>query len=1074
MRFFSLCSLLSILLFPILAEAQEKNYESGQLLVRVHDKSGLRALVTDLAEYNGRPSEARITQSVSPHMNIWVLQFDESIDEKAFLETVQRHPAVHTAQVNHKVSMRSTEPNDPLFGTQWQYVNTGQSGGTPGADIDMDLAWDITTGGLTPNGDTIVVAILDDGISLTHTDFEDNLWVNYGEIPNNGIDDDGNGYVDDYLGWNSQANNDNISGGGHGTPVAGIVGAKGNNGIGVAGVNWNVKLMIIKNDFNTNEAAVLAAYDYPLTMRMRYNETNGDEGAFVVSTNASWGVDFGQPSAAPLWCAFYDTLGVHGILNCGATINGNVDVDANGDLPTACPSDYLISVTNMNHNDVKVTQAGFGTTTIDLGAFGEDAFTTSNPNGYDGFGGTSGATPHVAGTIALLYSAPCPSLSALTQSDPAAAALLVKQYILDGADPNPSLEGITVTGGRLNVHNSLMLLMDNCGPCPPPTQLNASEVSDVSALLSWNSTDSTLSSDLQWRMAGDEDWILVENTASPFLLESLVGCTTYEFRIEDNCASESSGFNNIVTFETDGCCEAPLEFTALGDSTSITLNWSPVLIAQAYNVEVNCSGELSLYGDLQELELVLADFEECSACEFRIQTICLSGEITEWSEPITVQFSGCGACLDISYCPVSDGDTQYEYIADFSFADVNNMSGDNNGFGDFTGTTITVGPGSTYDISMTPGFNGGAFSQQMRVWIDYNQDGVFSNNDELVFSPQNGNGTASGTVTIPLDAPLGLTRLRVGTRFASGQAITPCPSPGFEGEYEDYCVLITGDLPTCEIPSGLNAVVENFTDVTLGWSSVLAATGGYVYALREVVSMVWISSTSVDNFAISTLPPCIDYELRVASVCADGEVSDFSTPFAFSTGCFPDCTEIPEGLGAINISEVGALLQWIPTSEALEYEVNLREVGSIETSTYFTIQPQLDLVDTLEACKTYEYELRAICDGEENRSDFSESLIFETVCSLSAGALSGNELQYSVFPNPFWSGITLQTNSQLAGVINVRIINAIGQTVWSGNESIPGGSYMLELPLSGNLPSGMYFLELRKGTEVGRTKLVKN
>src|SRR5690606_36199811 len=143
----------------------------------------------------------------------------------------------------------------------------------------------------------------------------------YHEIPNNGIDDDGNGYVDDFLGWDADAADDDITGGtfggGHGTPVAGIVGAKGNNGIGVTGVNWNVKLMIVVG--GGNEAQAIAAYSYPLSLRKLYNQTGGQRGAFVVSTNASWGIDFTQASTAPLWCAMYDTLGAYGILNAGAT-----------------------------------------------------------------------------------------------------------------------------------------------------------------------------------------------------------------------------------------------------------------------------------------------------------------------------------------------------------------------------------------------------------------------------------------------------------------------------------------------------------------------------------------------------------------------------------------------------------------------------------------------------------------------------------------------------------------------------------------------------------------------------------
>ena len=282
-----------------------------------------------------------------------------------------------------------------------------------------------------------------------------NLWKNYGEIENNGIDDDGNGFIDDYHGWDTGSNSDAVGdGGGHGTPVAGIVGAVGNNGVGVAGVNWDVKLMIVQGGTGI-ESEVLEAYSYPLVARKAYNETDGEEGAFVVSTNASWGIDQGQPADAPLWCSFYDTLGVHGIISCGATANANFNIDIVGDLPTGCSSEYLISVTNMNDNDVKVTSAGFGATTIDLGAFGQGTFTTTLSN-YGGFGGTSGATPHVTGSVALLYSAPCPTLISIAKSDPLVAAQMVRDFILNEADPNPSLAGITVTGGRLNINLSLI------------------------------------------------------------------------------------------------------------------------------------------------------------------------------------------------------------------------------------------------------------------------------------------------------------------------------------------------------------------------------------------------------------------------------------------------------------------------------------------------------------------------------------------------------------------------------------------------------------------------------------------
>jgi subtilisin family serine protease len=432
--------------------AQEAEFVANEVLVQLTKNASPSELNQEVPSVS--ISNARL---VSRPMNIWLLQLEPSaMTEQMAITELSRHNAVLIAQKNHKVRSRATEPDDPLFANQWQY-NQASDG-----DIDADEAWDITTGGATMNGDNIVAAVLDDGIELSHPDFGDNLWTNEAEIPNNGIDDDGNGYMDDYLGWSIVTNSDNISGGSHGTPVAGIVGAKGNNGVGVSGVNWDVKVMIIKNNFNTNEAQVIEAYSYALEARMLYNSSNGAEGAFVVSTNASWGVDFGDPADAPLWCTLYDTLGENGILSCGATINGNFNVDEVGDLPTACPSEYLITVTNMDITDTKVTSAGYGAQTIDLGAHGAGAYTTSNGNSYAGFGGTSGATPHVTGAIALLYSAPCQGFADLAISDPAQAAKDVRDYIFAGVDPNPSLKGITTTGGRLNLNNSLQGLMNDC------------------------------------------------------------------------------------------------------------------------------------------------------------------------------------------------------------------------------------------------------------------------------------------------------------------------------------------------------------------------------------------------------------------------------------------------------------------------------------------------------------------------------------------------------------------------------------------------------------------------------------
>lgn len=403
-----------------------------------------------------------VAKQVAKTMNIWLVSHHVEVKGSEVLMALHGLPEVEVVQYNHVIKKRSNNksPNDNLYNLQWQYNNTGSGGGVAGADISAELAWYITTGGVTPNGDTIVVAVVDDGMDTTMVDMAPNWWKNHNEVPNNGIDDDNNGYIDDYRGWNAYDNNDRIfnnfswdAGGWHGSSVAGIIGAKGNDGVGVTGVNWDVKLMVIAG--GGDEAEALAAYDYALQNRKLYDLTQGAKGAYVVATNSSWGIDELFYTDAPLWCSFYDSLGQAGIMSAGATVNENWNVEVRGDMPTSCPSDYLIGVTNTKRNDVKETYAGYGDVSIDLGAPGEDAYTVDFYLEYGGFGGTSGATPHVAGAIALLYSVPNQEFADYADMYPDSAAVWVKRFILEGVDSNASLQGKSVTGGRLNLFGAI-------------------------------------------------------------------------------------------------------------------------------------------------------------------------------------------------------------------------------------------------------------------------------------------------------------------------------------------------------------------------------------------------------------------------------------------------------------------------------------------------------------------------------------------------------------------------------------------------------------------------------------------
>ncbi len=790
-RFF----LLSLVLFLCvsLSYSQTAEHVPGQILVSLQESASGQTLEKDFAVVNNTPTRLIAVRQVSPYMNIWLLAFDDSaMDENEMLRHVANHSLVEVAQFNHVVHHRAV-PNDALFDQQWQYVNDGSNGGVVDADIDADEAWEITTGGLTPFGDEITVAVLDDGIDLNHPDFEDNLWTNTLEIPDNGIDDDGNGYIDDFRGWSTVSNNDNIAGGSHGTPVAGIIGAKGNNGIGVTGVNWDVKVMVIKNNFNTNEAAVISAYSYALTMRELYNETAGEQGAFVVATNASWGVNFGNPDNAPLWCEFYNVMGTHGILSCGATANLNINVDVLGDLPTACPSDFLIAVTNCDNTDTKVSIAGYGAESIDLGAHGANAYTTSAGQSYGGFGGTSGATPHVAGAIALLYSAPCPSFAALAMADPEAAALLARQYILEGVDPNASLEGITVTGGRLNLKNSLDLLMADCATsgCFTPYGLSvATNYPDY--ILTWSAFGESQTFDLRYRLVGAPEWNTITGiTGTSHTISGLDLCEEYEFQVVAHCATESSDYSSIYNWTSDGCCEPPVSLVSSSTTeTTITVDWSFVLAAESYDLQYRPMGtsEWETIADLTSLSETITGLFACTPYAFRVRTICAGNTPTEYTPILMVTTDGCGSCITLPYCAAYSSNSIEEWIDAVELNTLNNLSGNDNGYGDYTHLSTELIPGMEYELSVTPGFSGSPWDEYITAWIDFNQNGVFDNNEKVLDTEGTTTTTATATFEVPEDATPGGTRMRITMQF-DAQAESCLTDYNF-GEVEDYCILI--------------------------------------------------------------------------------------------------------------------------------------------------------------------------------------------------------------------------------------------------------------------------------------------
>jgi subtilisin family serine protease len=376
--------------------------------------------------------------------NWWVIEIPQRMSDE-----LRQQSCIARMSPDKKIDWRK-QPNDPA------YINQGDMN-----LIGMPKAWDITTGGVTAAGDTIVVALIDDGFDWDHQDLAANVWINHLEIAGDGIDNDLNGYIDDRRGYNVSTDDDSHAQLTHGTSVAGIVGAKGNNGIGVTGVNWDVRLMLVSGaDF---ESEVIEAYQYVLDQRILYEQTDRAKGAFVVVANLSGGINNEFAADHPLWCEMYDKLGEKGVLSVAAAPNNDISVDVSGDMPTTCTSPYLITVTNVDLTDVIVGNAGFGAVSIDIGAPGHGTVTTIANNQYKEFQGTSASAPHVAGAVALMYSTPCAEFLYDLNSDPSTTASRVRNIILGTGKDNNSLNEITFTGKRLQVDAALRATVTDCG-----------------------------------------------------------------------------------------------------------------------------------------------------------------------------------------------------------------------------------------------------------------------------------------------------------------------------------------------------------------------------------------------------------------------------------------------------------------------------------------------------------------------------------------------------------------------------------------------------------------------------------
>jgi subtilisin family serine protease len=451
-------------------------YEPGEIILRTKPGTGLssaaNSVVNDfgakvLDEFDtpkdihksdaGEFLHIKLPAGVSVAEAMAAMSKDERV---AFAEPNNTYGLPEVVEGSGQQGTSEAVTNDPKIGQLFGLHNTGQTGGTADADIDAPEAWATHTGRNQANGGTLL-AVIDTGIDYNHPDLKDNVWTNPGEIAGDGIDNDGNGVIDDIHGYNAYADSgDPMDGHSHGTHCAGTIGAKGNNEIGVAGVTHDANLMAVKifsDSGSTSAAAIIRGIQYA---------TNN--GARITSN--SWG---GGRANEGIKSAFEASPALH-LMAAG---NSGSDNDARPHYPSSYEGDHIIAVAATDHKDNLARFSCYGATSVDIAAPGVDILSTVNGGGYKSYSGTSMATPHVAGAALLVADA-----------NPGITNAELRERLLGGADAKEQLAGKVVTGGRLNVANSIAEPEKDTLAPALPRDFGAKSVAVNNVTLGWTAT----------------------------------------------------------------------------------------------------------------------------------------------------------------------------------------------------------------------------------------------------------------------------------------------------------------------------------------------------------------------------------------------------------------------------------------------------------------------------------------------------------------------------------------------------------------------------------------------------------
>ena len=481
-------------------------------------------------------------------------------------------------------------PNDTQYGTQWGMQ-----------DINVEPVWDFTTGGAMANGKRIAVAISDEAIETTHPDVQDNIWP--------GSPHQGGGAF-------------------HGTAVASVVGAVGNNGQGIAGVNWDVDIVSSATALDLSD--IIEVFEDALSLRAQFNSSNGTSGALVVSVTASWGAPGIQACDGFSDPLFHD-MAVAGILVITSGPNDPVDLDVMPEYPSSCALAEHLVVSTIGQGGQ--TPYAIGANSVHLLAPGLAIPVADEVNGYQFADGNSFAIPHVAGAIALLYSVPCTGFADLVMDDPAAARQMVKSAILNNTAAVPGGNGLTITGGKLDVFAAYQSLMAQCPVCDTLTVI----------------LNTPAGSAAQYSLLNGSGSIIEQGTGDAIQFCAVDGCLTAT--VVDGASQPLDG-TFTVSFQGTPIHTDSIVDGALSYDFGVVMPGCTDPAAANFDASANCDDGSCCPGDFLQLIIPAADFVSIGQVDVMVT---MAGDTvfngTLSIAPNTVSGSTSAAVLGLCHTP---------------------------------------------------------------------------------------------------------------------------------------------------------------------------------------------------------------------------------------------------------------------------------------------------------------------------------------------------------------------------------------------------------------------------------------